>query len=209
MRETFENHQVSEASTLRAWYAFRPEYPMKRLSAGALAASIVVLLGTAVVSPPILADDVTARQNEVAQHGADVMPFSLAATTHIFTKTADGGVQRVVTKHPDPKQVALIRRHLATIARRFSAGDFGAPEQIHGNDMPGLAVLRTAHPGELKIDYHDVRDGGEIVYRSERPRLVDALHDWFDAQLSDHGHDAMAGHDSGAMRHHPADASTR
>ena len=105
--------------------------------------------------------------------------------------------------------VALIRRHLATIARRFSAGDFGAPEQIHGNDMPGLAVLRTAHPGELKIDYHDVRDGGEIVYRSERPRLVDALHDWFDAQLSDHGHDAMAGHDSGAMHHHPADASTR
>ncbi len=171
-----------------------------------LAARVAVLLGTAVVSPLTLAD-VTARQKEVAQHGADVMPFSLAATTHIFTKTADGGVQRVVTKHPDPKQTALIRKHLAAIADRFSAGDFGAPEQIHGNDMPGLAVLRTAQPGELKIGYHDVRDGGEIVYRSDRPRLVTALHDWFDAQLSDHGHDAMAGHDPRAMHHHPADMS--
>lgn len=171
-----------------------------------LAASVAVLLGTAVVAPLTFAD-VTARQKEVAQHGADVMPFSLTATTHIFTKTADGGIQRVVTKHPDPKQAALIRGHLAAIARRFSAGDFGAPEQIHGNDMPGLAALRTAQPGELKIDYRDVRDGGEIVYRSEQPRLVAALHDWFDAQLSDHGHDAMAGHDSSAMHHHPADMS--
>ena len=28
------------------------------------------------------------RQAEVAQRGKDVMPFSLAATTHIFSKTA-------------------------------------------------------------------------------------------------------------------------
>ncbi|WP_434660853.1 aspartate carbamoyltransferase [Paraburkholderia sp. A3BS-1L] len=179
---------------------------MKRRSAPVVAASIAVLLGIVVAPPPTLAD-VTARQKEVAQHGADVMPFSLAATTHVFTKTADGGIQRVVTKHPDAKQTALIRGHLAAIARRFSAGDFGAPEQIHGNDMPGLAVLRTAQPGELKIDYRDVCSGGEIVYRSEQPRLVAALHDWFDAQLSDHGDDAMAGHDPGAMHHHPADAS--
>lgn len=169
-----------------------------------LAASMLAVLGTAVVSPLTLAD-VTPRQREIEQHSADVMPFSLAASTHIFTKTADGGIQRVVTKHPDAKQAALIRGHLAMIARRFSAGDFGAPERIHGNDMPGLAVLRAARPGELKIDYRDVRDGGEIVYRSEQPRLVAAIHEWFDAQLSDHGHDAMAGHDPGAMHHHPAD----
>ncbi|WP_221179057.1 hypothetical protein [Pseudomonas brassicacearum] len=38
------------------------------------------------------------RQAEVADHGKDVMPFSLAATTHIFTKTAEGGIQQVVAK---------------------------------------------------------------------------------------------------------------
>ena len=74
--------------------------------------------------------------------------------------------------------------------------------------MPGLAVLRAARPGELKVDYHGVRDGGEIVYRSDQPQLVAAQHDWFDAQLSDHGPDAMAGHDPGAMHHHPANEST-
>ncbi|WP_028232412.1 hypothetical protein [Paraburkholderia mimosarum] len=172
-----------------------------------VAASMLVVLRTVVVSPLALAD-VTARQNDVAQRGAEVMPFSLAATTHIFTKTADGCIRRVVTKHPDPKQTALIRGHHAAIARRFSAGNFRAPEQIHGNSMPGLAGLRTAQPGDLKIDYRDVRDGGEIVYRSKQPHLVAALHDWFDAQLSDHGPDAMAGHEPGAMHHPPADTST-
>lgn len=177
---------------------------MKRLPALAIVtivASTAVLFGAALLSSPAIAD-VTARQEDVAQRGAEVMPFSLAATTHIFTKTADGGVQQVVTKRHDPKQAALIRGHLAMIARQFSAGDFEAPEQIHGNDMPGIAALQTAQPGELTIQYRDLPDGGEIVYRTNEPRLVAALHTWFDAQLSDHGHDAMVGHDAGMMHHH-------
>ena len=48
---------------------------------------------------------------------------------------------------------------------------------------------------------------GEIVYRSDEPRLVAALHQWFDAQLSDHGHDAMAGHDPAMMHRDAAGAS--
>jgi hypothetical protein len=180
---------------------------VKRPSATVVSASTAVLLGIAVLSSPAIADD-TARQMEVSRHGEEVMPFSLAATTHIFTKTADGGIQKVVTKHHDPKQVTLIRGHLAEVARQFSAGDFKAPEQIHGNDMPGLAALRTAKPGELKIHYRDLSDGGEIVYHTEEPRLVTALHEWFDAQLSDHVHDAMAGHDAGMMHYHPMGTST-
>lgn len=180
---------------------------MKCPSTTAFATWTAVLLGAVVLSSPAIAE-VTARQGDVAQQGATVMPFSLAATTHIFTKTADGGIQQVVAKHHDAKQVALIRRHLAGIAQQFAAGDFAAPERIHGSDMPGLAALRTAQPGELKIHYRDLPNGGEIVYRSEEPRLVAALHVWFDAQLSDHGQDAMAGHESGMMHHHSMDAST-
>ena len=135
------------------------------------------------------------------------MPFSLAASTHVFTKTADGGIQQVVTKHRDAQQAALIRRHLTMIAGQFAAGDFAAPAQIHGDDMPGLAALRSAQPGELKVHYRDVPNGGEIVFKSSDPHLVAALHQWFDAQLSDHGHDAMAGHMSGMMDHHSMDAS--
>ena len=44
--------------------------------------------------------------------------------------------------------------------------------------------------------------GAELTYRTADPKLVAALHKWFNAQLSDHGADAMAGHqhhDHGAM----------
>ncbi|TXI05343.1 MAG: aspartate carbamoyltransferase [Rhizobium sp.] len=148
----------------------------------------------------------TVRQTDVAQRGHEVMPFSLAATTHVFTKTADGGVQQVITRRDDSNQAALIRQHLAMIAQQFAVGDFKGPEHIHGQDMPGLTALRAAKTGELKVAYHDLPNGGEIVYQSNEPQLVAALHQWFDAQLADHGHDAMAGQGSGAMHHHGSGA---
>jgi hypothetical protein len=136
------------------------------------------------------------RQAEVARRGGDVMPFSLAATQHVFTKTARGGTQRVVARDPrDAAQVKLVRQHLHEIEAQFRRGDFSGPAHIHGEDMPGLAELKAARPGEVAIRYRDVRGGAELAYRTRNPQLVAALHSWFDAQLSDHGHDAMAGHE--------------
>jgi hypothetical protein len=146
-----------------------------------------------------------ARQAEVATRGAEVMPFSLAATRHIFTKTDVGGVQRVVArKTGDAAQVRLVRQHLREIRSQFRQGDFSGPAHIHGADMPGLAQLKAAQPGEIAIGYKDVPGGAELAYRTRNPALVTALHSWFDAQLSDHGHDAMAGdeHHRGGMHHH-------
>jgi hypothetical protein len=136
------------------------------------------------------------RQAEVATRGADVMPFSLTATTHVFTKTADGGTQRVVAKKAgDVAQIQLIRTHLRDIEAQFRKGDFSGPAHIHGDDMPGLAQLKAANPGEISIAYRDVPGGAELAYRSSNPKLVSALHRWFDAQVSDHKADAMAGHE--------------
>lgn len=135
------------------------------------------------------------RQADVAQRGKDVMPFSLAATTHIFTKTAEGGVQQVVVrKNDDAEQVRLTRLHLQEIRERFLKGDYSGPTRIHGQDMPGLAELKTAAPGQVAITYTDTKGGAELSYTTANPALVVALHRWFDAQLSDHGKDAMAGH---------------
>lgn len=135
------------------------------------------------------------RQAEVARRGPDVMPFSLKGTTHVFSKTADGGVQRVVAKSAsDDQQVKLIRGHLREIRARFLKGDFSGPAHIHGEEMPGLAQLEATRPGQLTIGYKDVKGGAELTYRTADVQLVSALHVWFDAQLSDHGADAMAGH---------------
>lgn len=140
----------------------------------------------------------TARQADVAKRGADVMPFELAATTHVFTKSSDGGVQRVVAKNKaNAEQIRLVREHLSEIQAQFRKGDFSGPAHIHGEDMPGLAELKRAQPGQIKIAYRNVKGGAELSYRTQDQRLVAAIHRWFDAQLSDHGHDAMEGH-----RHH-------
>lgn len=135
------------------------------------------------------------RQAEVSQRGRDVMPFSLAATTHIFTKNAEGGVQQVVAKKStDTDQVKLIRQHLQEIRGQFLKGDFSGPTHIHGQDMPGLADLKAAKPGQIVIGYKDIEGGAELTYKTQDMALVAALHKWFSAQLSDHGKDAMEGH---------------
>jgi hypothetical protein len=158
----------------------------------AAAASCTVI---ALSVPAASAASDPARQAEVSKRGAEVMPFELKATTHIFTKTDDGGVQEVVARNPrDTEQIRLIREHLRQIAREFRKGDFSAPAQIHGMAMPGLAELKRARPGEVDIRYQDLDNGGELRYSTRNVALVAALHRWFDAQLSDHGADAMAGH---------------
>lgn len=115
------------------------------------------------------------------------MPFDLARTTHRFEPLADGGRQQVVANDPaDRQQIALIRELLTQEVAAFRSGDFGDPAAIHSAAMPGLAVLETS-AGTLAIAYSDLPDGAQIRFTTSDPLLIDALHAWFAAQLSDHG----------------------
>lgn len=134
------------------------------------------------------------RLDKVAERGAHVMPFDLEKTLHIFTKTSRGGLQQVVAKDAaDSQQIGLIRRHLSQIARDFRDGNFSAPTRIHGEAMPGLADLKAAQPGQIRIEYRERADGAQISYSTASPRLVGAIHQWFDAQLRDHARHATEG----------------
>ena len=142
----------------------------------------------------------TERLKEVTQRGMHVMPFELKQTQHLFNKTETGGVQQVIVRQPDNiKQIELIRQHLRKISGEFSHGNFSDPEKIHGKEMPGLAALRTAKPGQLHIQYKELLNGAEITYSAEDKALITAIHQWFDAQLADHGPDAMPGMNHGNM----------
>jgi hypothetical protein len=135
------------------------------------------------------------RLDEVAKRGARVMPFDLEKTTHVFTKTEKGGVQQVIAKDPSQgEQIGLIREHLSKIAREFAQGDFSDPAKIHGEAMPGLAELKAAKPGAIRIEYREIPAGGQIDYVTDDASLVGAIHRWFDAQLSDHARHAVPGH---------------
>ena len=138
-------------------------------------------------------ENMSIRQRAVADAGAEVMPFDLDATTHIFTDTATGGTQDVIADHPrDDTNIDTIRHHLADEAAKFRAGDFSDPEAIHGSSMPGLAILKERH-GDISVELADTDTGATITYTSSDPDVVAAIHDWFAAQTSDHGKHAEHG----------------
>ena len=142
------------------------------------------------------------RLDEVAERGTHVMPFDLEKTTHVFSKIANGGIQQVIAKDKsDSEQIQLIRDHLLEISEEFRQGDFSKPAQIHGGDMPGLAELETANPGQIKIEYTALPDGAQINYSTKLPQFIRAIHQWFDAQLSDHARHAVPGHPHQHMHH--------
>ncbi|MGE0741899.1 MAG: aspartate carbamoyltransferase [Hyphomonadaceae bacterium] len=126
----------------------------------------------------------TERLQAVAAAGAEVMPFDLERTTHIFSDQAWGGEQVVVSDDGDTTQIALIRAHLSAEAARFAHGEFASPEHIHGQNMPGLDVMRSA---EIEISYSERPQGGAITYRATDQAVIHAIHAWFAAQRSDHG----------------------
>ncbi|CAD6873447.1 aspartate carbamoyltransferase [Methylomonas fluvii] len=159
-----------------------------------LRCAVLLMLVIGLLSRPVHAVE-NRRQMEVAARGAKVMPFSLAQTQHQFSKTDTGGIQRVIARDDlDLQQVWLIRQHLEQLADSFNQGDFSGPEKIHGADMPGLAAMRAAKPGALQIHYTAEAAGASLTFHSRDPELIAAVHDWFDAQLRDHGGDATAMH---------------
>jgi len=181
-----------------------PEPTESSYSGGGWSMLVAVVAAVAVVGTVVgvvvtsVRDDGRSRQEIVAALGATVMPFDLDATTHSFDPTETGGVQTVVADDPtDNEQIALIRSHLQEEVRRFRRGDFGDPESIHGHDMPGLRTL-TANVDSLEITYRKLDDGGEVAFATADLQIVTALHNWFSAQLRDHGAHAEAGdHDGG------------
>ncbi len=139
------------------------------------------------------------RLDEVVERGSHVMPFDLEQTTHVFSKTAQGGLQQVVVKNSkNAAQIQLIRQHLAKISAEFKKGDFSNPEKIHGKEMPGLAVLRHTKSEDFKVDYQTLPNGAQINYSSKQASVIAAIHQFFDAQLSDHARHAVSGHEGHA-----------
>ena len=148
---------------------------------------IVGLLGVVGLPSPSHADD---RQGMIHGLGAQVMPFDLNKTLHIFRMTESGGIQQVVIRDPvDADQVPMIQMHLRHEAMSFRSGDYSDPTSLHGAEMPGVKELAEG-AARIRIDYRALPNGAEITFSTDDLHLITALHRWFGAQLSDHGADA-------------------
>jgi len=105
----------------------------------------------------------------------------------------------------DAGRLAVCILLAATIAHPALSMDANPPQTAtgglqqvvvkHGAQMPGLAKLTAAKRGEISIQYGELPEGAQIEYSSKSENLIAALHAWFDAQLADHGADAMSGHE--------------
>lgn len=158
----------------------------RRPTSRALLALLVGVAGLAACGD----DGQSNRQADVAERGAEVMPFDLDATSHRFEPTDTGLVETVVADDPtDDDQISLVRQHLTSEAERFGRGDYGDPAAIHGDDMPGLADLE-AGADAITVSYDALSSGARLTFTTDRPELVDALHRWGEAQVSDHGQHA-------------------
>lgn len=152
-----------------------------------------MLLATCVaaLSLPAMADDMASHKTDVEKKSMQVMPFSMDATKHVFTPTTNGGSQTVLVINGDVKQIPLVRTHLEKEAAAFAHGNFADPAAIHGTDMPGIKTLSKSR-GRMTVHYEDVANGAKIVFESRDATVIDSLHRWFAAQVSDHGsHAAM------------------
>ena len=159
----------------------------RRLLIGGVVAAVLLAGGAVTALVVTQRHHTPTRQEIVAQRGASVMPFDLNATSHQFESTPTGAVETVTANRADDTtQVDLIRRHLAGEAKRFETGDYGDPAAIHGDNMPGLAVLKQS-AGRITVTYTERPAGATITFTTTDPALHSALADWVMAQNMDHG----------------------
>jgi hypothetical protein len=128
--------------------------------------------------------------------------YDLNATTMTLTHTGLGSVERLVANDTaDAMQIGRARVAMRKLADNVSAGDYPTPVGARA-DAPGLAVLQSKAPGEVRAQYVEIRGGAEVRYTAEDPDVVAALHAWLDARLA--ARDALAAsQDRGATPRSP------
>lgn len=132
-----------------------------------------------------------------------LVPYDTKQANESFSKTVHGGIMHIVAKSADnTQQIKLIQQYLRQTAAEYKKGDFSSTERFHGSNMPGLAQMKSANAGEIRYDFQALPDGGQIHFSTEYPHLLNALHNWFDAQIKEHGSVALPEHE----QHHGSPA---
>jgi hypothetical protein len=152
---------------------------------------------------PAVENNTSNSTDAMQQRMQQTLPYATDKTETTYTRTVHGGVQHVVVKSAsDSRQIKAVQQHLQRLIEQYRKGDFSMPERMHGKDMPGLAQLKMAKPDDIRFDYKSLENGGQIHFSSEYPQFVGALHEWFDAQISEHGNPAQSPH----QQHHSTPA---
>jgi hypothetical protein len=123
---------------------------------------------------------------DVKKHGAEAMGFDQDKTTHHFRLYKDGGAVEVAAKDPaDTSSIGQIRDHLKQQAKKFAAGDFGAPQHTHGQMPPGVETM-TRLRSKIQYEFQSTEGGGRLRVTTGDAQALAALHDFLRFQIEDH-----------------------
>ena len=130
--------------------------------------------------------------------GADrrAMGVDQYTSMHRFDALPDGGRIELQRDVDDSAGVAQIRRHLREIAAAFAKGDFQTPAFVHGQQVPGTAVM-AARRDAITYSVRDLPRGGEVRIHTTDPAALVAVHDFIAFQRQDHRADG-----AGSPDHH-------
>jgi hypothetical protein len=148
---------------------------------------LILALAGDPASCPMHAQHTAAGHHEALdQRGDDVMGFSHEKTKHNFKLSEDGGAIEVrANDDADAGSVAEIRSHLQEIAKDFTSGDFGKPQEIHGRVPDGVPALKDLGSRILYL-YEEIEQGGRVRIRTGNARGVEAVHQFLRFQIDDH-----------------------
>ena len=131
-----------------------------------------------------------ARQDHHAntdQHGAMVMGFDQARTTHHFLLFNDGGAIDISVNDPaDTKNRDAIRSHLPHITMMFGDGNFDAPMLVHDSkNVPGTKAM-TKQKKAIRYHYVETANGGRVNVVTSDPAALAAVHQFLKFQIAEH-----------------------
>jgi hypothetical protein len=118
--------------------------------------------------------------------GEKAMGFSQTETTHHFRLLPEGGyVQVQANSADDSSNRDHIRMHLQMQAKKFAAGDFGAPELTHDRVPPGVPEMQKLKLA-ISYQYEEIERGGRLRITSKDASAVAAIHQFLKFQIEDH-----------------------
>jgi hypothetical protein len=117
--------------------------------------------------------------------GKTAMGVDQYTSTHRFDDLADGGRIELTRDGADSGGVRVIREHLASIVRAFTAGDFSTPFAVHAREVPGTATM-TAKKDAIRYEFRPLPGGGEVRISSKDPEAIKAIHAFMAFQRGDH-----------------------
>lgn len=171
-------------------------HTIRRITVTLAAAALAACAHSAPASRPTASADTSFAAMQ--ERGRVAMGVDQYSSSHIFEPLPNGG--RIVLQRdaPDTAGTGTIRAHLASIATAFAEGNFELPGFVHGETVPGTAVM-TARRSAITYTMDTLPRGGEVMIATSDSTAIAAVHEFLAYQR--HAHHAMA-HDTDGVPAH-------